>query len=180
MGAKEAEERRQATWGTTNTTVDSRLAGIDAFLARHCDYKHRFAGHANSETDIKEAAFLGSEYIASGSDCGNVFIWHRSGRLVYLGKGDQYIVNCVQPNPHMSTLACSGIDQHIRLFTPTCPEKADGFTLNTDQTFMAEICNENLRRAANTNDLQYSDLLEMFRDPERLREMGAEQAASCA
>ena len=105
---------------------------------------------------IKEAAFLGSEYIASGSDCGNVFIWHRSGRLVYLGKGDQYIVNCVQPNPHMSTLACSGIDQHIRLFTPTCPEKADGFTLNTDQTFMAEICNENLRRAANTNDLQYS------------------------
>ena len=49
--AKEAEERRQATWG--NTTVDSRLADIDAFLARHCDYKHRFAGHANSETDIK-------------------------------------------------------------------------------------------------------------------------------
>ena len=57
----------------------------------------------------------------------------------------------------MSALACSGIDQHIRIFTPTCPAKADGFTLNTDQTFMAEICDENFQRNKSNNLDQYSD-----------------------
>ena len=56
-------------------------------LSENIDYKYRYVGHANAETDIKEAAFLGDEYIAAGSDCGNLFIWHRSGRLIYLAQG---------------------------------------------------------------------------------------------
>lgn len=33
-------------------------------------------------------------------------------------KGDNAIVNCVQPNPFMCMLATSGIDQEIRLWSP--------------------------------------------------------------
>lgn len=66
---------------------EMRKLSVEKYLSENVDYNHRFIGHANAETDIKEAAFLGDEYIAAGSDCGNLFIWHRSGRLIYLAQG---------------------------------------------------------------------------------------------
>ena len=78
-----AEENINALGDDNN----SRLAQVKNYLAQNEDYTHRFVGHANTETDIKEAAFLGENYITAGSDCGNLFIWHRSGRLVFLAKG---------------------------------------------------------------------------------------------
>ena len=67
---------------------EMRKLSIEKYLSENVDYNRRFIGHANAETDIKEAAFLGDEYIAAGSDCGNLFIWHRSGRLIYLAQGE--------------------------------------------------------------------------------------------
>lgn len=56
--------------------------------------------------------FLGQddEYVASGSDCGHLFIWSkRDGVLRHCLKGDSRIVNCVEPHPQLPfTLATSG------------------------------------------------------------------------
>ena len=40
------------------------------------DYKQRYCGHCNTHTDIKEASFVGErgDYIAAGSDDGNIFM----------------------------------------------------------------------------------------------------------
>ena len=49
-------------------------------------------------------------------------------------------VNCVQPNRFASILATSGIDNEIRIWSPTLSEKVDAFTLDTDPTFFNEQC----------------------------------------
>ena len=113
-------------------------------LSQFIDYSERFVGHSNCQTDIKEANFLGSEYLAAGSDCGNLFIWHRSGRLVFLGKGDKDIVNCIAPNRYVTAIASSGIDSEIKLWQPVDSQKADAYTLRTNATFFAEQCEVSL------------------------------------
>ena len=50
------------------------------------DLKKRFCGHCNVSTDIKEACFLGENYISAGSDDGSFFIWDReTTNVVRLG-----------------------------------------------------------------------------------------------
>jgi len=137
---------------------EMRKLSVEKYLSENVDYKYRFLGHANAETDIKEAAFLGDEYIAAGSDCGNLFIWHRSGRLIYLAQGDSAIVNCVQPNRFASILATSGIDNEIRIWSPTLSEKVDAFTLETDPTFFNEQCDENQHSLQRPNFFDHNNL----------------------
>jgi DDB1- and CUL4-associated factor 6 len=58
----------------------------------------QYSGHCNCET-TKDVNFYGlqDEYVVSGSDCGNLFIWEKkSGRLVNLLKGDCEVVNVIQ------------------------------------------------------------------------------------
>uniref|UniRef100_A0A3B3HC58 WD and tetratricopeptide repeats 1 n=1 Tax=Oryzias latipes TaxID=8090 RepID=A0A3B3HC58_ORYLA len=88
---------------------------------RSLDYKHRYCGHCNTTTDIKEANFFGSkgQYIVSGSDDGSFFIWEKeTTNLVRILQGDESIVNCLQPHPSYCFLATSGIDPVVRLWTP--------------------------------------------------------------
>jgi DDB1- and CUL4-associated factor 6 len=57
-----------------------------------------YEGHCNVQT-TKDVNFYGlqDEYIVSGSDCGNFFIWEKkTGRLVNILHGDQEVVNVVQ------------------------------------------------------------------------------------
>ncbi|XP_039314625.1 WD and tetratricopeptide repeats protein 1 isoform X3 [Solenopsis invicta] len=85
------------------------------------DYKMRFCGHCNTTTDIKEANFFGNngQYIVAGSDDGSFFIWDRNTtNIVRVLRGDERIVNCLQPHPSMCLLATSGIDPVIRLWSP--------------------------------------------------------------
>lgn len=85
------------------------------------DYEQRFCGHCNTTTDIKEANFFGSngQYIVAGSDDGSFFMWDKeTTNLVRVLKGDDSIVNCLQPHPSMCLLATSGIDPVIRLWSP--------------------------------------------------------------
>ncbi|KAJ8373236.1 hypothetical protein AAFF_G00267280 [Aldrovandia affinis] len=59
---------------------------------RSFDYKHRYCGHCNTTTDIKEANFFGSkgQYIVSGSDDGSFFIWEKeTTNLVRILQGDE-------------------------------------------------------------------------------------------
>lgn len=88
------------------------------------DMKQRYVGHCNVGTDIKQASFLGQngDYIASGSDDGRWFIWEKkTGKLIKMLLGDEAVVNCIQCHPFDSVIATSGIDNTIKIWTPTAP-----------------------------------------------------------
>ena len=69
----------------------------------------KLTGHRNARTMIKEAAWWGSRFILSGSDCGHLFAWDRdTGNLVMMLEADRHVVNCVQPHPTDPILATSG------------------------------------------------------------------------
>ena len=117
-----------------------------------------YSGRANEETFAKEVCLLhDGAYVATGGDCGNVYLWGtHSGRLLYRGRGDASIVNCVCPHPSLPLLAVSGIDDDIKLFglgeprPPTlraggprrarCPEGARG----PDVALMARYTQEEI------------------------------------
>ncbi|XP_043477036.1 WD and tetratricopeptide repeats protein 1 [Leptopilina heterotoma] len=106
------------------------------------DYKQRFCGHCNTTTDIKEVNFFGNngQYIVAGSDDGSFFVWDRvTTNIVRILRGDERIVNCLQPHPSVCLLATSGIDPDIRLWSPL-PEdgkKNDREILNLDDAASA-------------------------------------------
>jgi len=59
------------------------------------------------------------EYVISGSDCGNIFIWDKTTRrLVNVMHGDEDVVNCVQGHPYHCLLATSGIEDDVKLWSP--------------------------------------------------------------
>lgn len=107
-----------------------------------CDHESRFCGHCNTTTDIKEANFFGSngQYIVAGSDDGSFFIWEKSTtNIVRVLKGDDSIVNCLQPHPSHCLLATSGIDPVVRLWSPLAEDgsKNDREIDNSDDAALA-------------------------------------------
>eukprot|EP00892_Ulva_mutabilis_P007316 jgi/Ulvmu1/4957/UM207_0001.1 len=88
----------------------------------------RFDGHRNLQT-VKGVSFLGldDEFIASGSDCGHLFVWSkRDGRLRRMLHGDSHVLNCVEPHPHQPlTVATSGIDNDIKMWTAEAHPELD-------------------------------------------------------
>ncbi|KAI1976542.1 hypothetical protein LOZ53_006038 [Ophidiomyces ophidiicola] len=86
-----------------------------------------YRGHCNVKT-VKDVNFFGlnDEYVVSGSDCGNVFIWDRkTSDLVNILTGDSEVVNVVQGHPYEPTLAVSGIDHTIKIFSPDARAQHD-------------------------------------------------------
>ena len=80
---------------------------------------------------MKGVNFFGleSEYIVSGSDCGNVFLWDKnSEKIVQYMEGDfEGVVNCLEPHPHIPVLATSGLDHDVKIFSPSGkPTKLEG------------------------------------------------------
>jgi hypothetical protein len=89
------------------------------FQAQAIDFTERYCGHCNTTTDIKEANFFGEGYVIAGSDDGSFFIWDRkTTNIVKVLRGDDSIVNCLQPHPSACLLATSGIEQVVRLWAP--------------------------------------------------------------
>ncbi|TKA60683.1 hypothetical protein B0A49_11460 [Cryomyces minteri] len=79
-----------------------------------------YRGHCNVKT-VKDVNFFGlqDEYVVSGSDDGNIFIWDKkTTQLVNILEGDGEVVNVVQGHPYEPTLAVSGIDHTIKIFSP--------------------------------------------------------------
>ncbi|KAJ5139500.1 hypothetical protein N7448_002908 [Penicillium atrosanguineum] len=79
-----------------------------------------YRGHCNIKT-VKDVNFFGlnDEYVVSGSDSGHVFIWNReTAELLNILEGDSEVVNVVQGHPYEPTLAVSGIDNTIKVFSP--------------------------------------------------------------
>nr|OQN98621.1 hypothetical protein B0A51_18973 [Rachicladosporium sp. CCFEE 5018] len=79
-----------------------------------------YRGHCNVKT-VKDVNFFGldDEYVVSGSDDGNFFIWdRRTTELVNVLEGDGEVVNVIQGHPYEPMLAVSGIDHTIKIFSP--------------------------------------------------------------
>ncbi|KZT74391.1 WD40 repeat-like protein [Daedalea quercina L-15889] len=80
----------------------------------------RFVGACNAET-VKDVNFLGpqDEYVVSGSDDGNFFIWRKAtSKLHDILEGDGSVVNVIEGHPHLPLVAVSGIDTTVKLFGP--------------------------------------------------------------
>ncbi|CAK4030629.1 hypothetical protein DOTSEDRAFT_49827 [Lecanosticta acicola] len=79
-----------------------------------------YRGHCNVRT-VKDVNYFGpdDEYVVSGSDDGNFFIWDRkTSKLVNILEGDGEVVNVIQGHPYENMLAVSGIDHTIKVFSP--------------------------------------------------------------
>ncbi|KAJ0967902.1 hypothetical protein J5N97_024819 [Dioscorea zingiberensis] len=85
-----------------------------------------YVGHRNRDT-VKGVSFYGpnSEYVASGSDCGRIFIWRKKdGELLRVMEGDRSVVNCIEPHPYSAVIASSGIENDVKIWTPNATERA--------------------------------------------------------
>ena len=86
-------------------------------------YKRYYGGVVNKKT-IKDCSYLGGEaceYVMSGSDTGQIFIWDRETAelLRVISNADSDCVNVVQGNPvDEFFIASSGIDSDIKLWAP--------------------------------------------------------------
>lgn len=64
--------------------------------------------------------FIGveDEFIASGSDDGNFFLWEKdTGKIHGIYEGDEAVVNVIESHPRLPLIACSGIDTTIKVST---------------------------------------------------------------
>ena len=82
----------------------------------------RFMGHRNSNT-VKGVNFYGpkSEFVISGSDCGNIFIWSKETEaIIHMFEGDEGgVVNVLETHPNLPFLATSGLDDEVKIWHPT-------------------------------------------------------------
>lgn len=79
-----------------------------------------YRGHCNVRT-VKDCNYFGldDEYVVSGSDDGNFFIWDRkTSELVNILEGDGEVVNVITGHPYENMMAVSGIDHTIKIFSP--------------------------------------------------------------
>jgi len=111
-------------------------------------HTHKYQGHRNSAT-VKGVNFYGpnSEYIISGSDCGNIFIWDKQTEgLVKLMPGDDNgVVNVLEPHPTMPVLATSGLDDEVKLWMPLQVTAGPGHCWQREQKeYMLKTVQRNL------------------------------------
>ncbi|XP_022907186.2 DDB1- and CUL4-associated factor 8 isoform X1 [Onthophagus taurus] len=85
-------------------------------------YLHQYMGHRNGAT-IKGVNFFGpnSEFIVSGSDCGNVFFWDRNTEAIvqYFCADNNGVVNCLEPHPQVPYICTSGLDWDVKVWVPS-------------------------------------------------------------
>ncbi|XP_011012679.1 PREDICTED: WD and tetratricopeptide repeats protein 1 isoform X2 [Populus euphratica] len=133
------------------------------------DMKQRYVGHCNVGTDIKQASFLGQrgDYVASGSDDGRWFIWEKhTGRLIKMLLGDEAVVNCIQCHPFDCVVATSGIDNTIKIWTPSAsvPSIVAGGAAGPETSNVLEAMESNQRRLCHNREaILPFELLERFR-----------------
>jgi WD repeat-containing protein 42A len=101
--------------GTCSDPIKVRV-GVDNRIPR------QWTGRVNHQTFLKEVSLLGNgRYVATGGDCGSLFIWERFGgqRLVLKKPSDPYVLNCIAPHPLLPILATAGIASNVDMWAPT-------------------------------------------------------------
>ncbi|XP_067945504.1 DDB1- and CUL4-associated factor 8-like [Watersipora subatra] len=106
---------------------DDDIYLFDTSQSNDSDAIATYSGHRNSDT-IKGVNFFGpcSEYIVSGSDCGHVYLWDkRSQQVVQIQRGDEGVVNVLEPHPFYPYLAVSGLAHDPKLLMPVSKDLTD-------------------------------------------------------
>ncbi|TFK75871.1 WD40 repeat-like protein [Pluteus cervinus] len=139
----EAEEEEEEDELDQYSTVDEddRFINVSIVLPRR-----QYKGARNVET-VKDVNFLGphDEFVTSGSDDGNFFIWDKAtGALEGIYEGDGSVVNVIEGHPHLPLIAVSGIDKTVKLFAPTYGPSCYSRTGNAER-----IIEVNSRRTRN-------------------------------
>jgi len=122
------------------------------------EYVRKYEGHLNERT-VKGVNVFGprSEFVVSGSDCGNLFFWDKAtGDAVQMLHGDRDVVNCLEPHPHLPVLATSGIDSDVKVWAPTReePEGGDKFAQRLER--QAKTNHHSVRASRRVQMLQTS------------------------
>ena len=81
--------------------------------------------------------FLGQsdEFVVSGSDDGNWFMWRKAtGQLVDILEGDGSVVNVIEGHPHLPLVAVSGIDTTVKVRL-----RQESLSLNTEDRFVTQL-----------------------------------------
>jgi len=110
--------------------------------------RSRFAGAANVET-VKDVNFLGpqDEFVVSGSDDGNWFMWKKStGQLHDILEGDSSVVNVIEGHPHLPIVAVSGIDTTVKLFAPASQSARSFSRLSNAESIISRNAEASSRR----------------------------------
>ncbi|XP_029178295.1 DDB1- and CUL4-associated factor 8-like isoform X2 [Nylanderia fulva] len=152
---------------------DEDIYLFDRLLSPRVDYAHRYQGHRNSAT-VKGVNFFGpkSEYVISGSDCGNIFIWDKNTEAVvqWMNGDKQGVVNCLEGHPHIPILATSGLDYDVKIWVPSHSEPPIMESLSD-----CVISNMKNRKQENTPDTfdgqLFWILLRHIRHRERIRHL---------
>ncbi|XP_033176020.1 DDB1- and CUL4-associated factor 8 isoform X5 [Bombus impatiens] len=104
---------------------DEDIYLFDAISPQPGDFAHKYEGHRNNAT-VKGVNFFGpkSEFVISGSDCGNIFIWEKNTEAIvnWMPGDEQGVVNCLEPHPHIPILATSGLDCDVKVWAPSCED----------------------------------------------------------
>ncbi|XP_038119186.1 DDB1- and CUL4-associated factor 8 [Culex quinquefasciatus] len=115
-----------AVYNNTGTEILASYSDEDVYLfdnVHHEEgkYLHRYSGHCNVKT-IKGVNFFGpqSEFVVSGSDCGNIFFWDKQSEIIvnWVKGDDAGVVNCLEPHPEFPILATSGLDHDAKIWVP--------------------------------------------------------------
>ena len=63
----------------------------------------------------------------SGSDCGRLFFWDKETEKIVqaLDADENGVVNVLEPHPCLPILATSGLDNDVKIWTPTNTEYND-------------------------------------------------------
>jgi len=132
-----------AMFSETGTEIIASYSGESLYLfeteqgqldGTGCDVKQEYVGHRNIDT-VKGVNFIGpnSEFVVSGSDCGHIYIWRRKGgELVQRLRGDDHVVNCVEPHPSLPIMATAGIDDTVKVWSPLARKRCRGEDLHVE------------------------------------------------
>jgi len=124
-------------------------------LSEEAEHSKQFRGHRNSNT-VKGVNTFGahSEYIVSGSDCGNVFFWSKETEsILNISKGDDNgVVNVLEPHPTMPILATSGLDEEVKIWYPNKAVKDDEDASEKELQFMKKTIKKNMMNRMDTSD----------------------------
>ncbi|XP_063975034.1 DDB1- and CUL4-associated factor 8 isoform X2 [Diachasmimorpha longicaudata] len=108
------------------------------------DFAHRYEGHRNNAT-VKSVNFFGpkSEFIVSGSDCGNIFFWDKNTEAIvqWFPGDEQGVVNRLESHPNVPILATSGLDHDVKIWIPSCEQAPE-------MTKLGDCVKTNLRNRA--------------------------------
>lgn len=79
-----------------------------------------FINNCRNTCTIKGVSFFGprSEFVMSGSDCGNCFFWDKQNEAIvqWMPADEKGAVNVLEPHPAFPFVATSGIDDDIKIW----------------------------------------------------------------